>query len=116
LLKEHGIQPEPRDANSNALRDLSNTWKNGLRAVRGRPVLVSILVITLLTGAASEGYDSLWETHLINGSGFPAGLSTTTWFGILAYVGILLGFLTVQVAAKRLDMGHERTVTTACSC
>lgn len=114
MMQEHGFQPAPRTG-TNAFQDMAVTWKNGVRAIRTKPVLISIVVITFLMGAASEGYDRLWEAHLIQEIGFPdwGGLSTASWFGILSFAGLLLGMLTIRYVRRKLDMENERVVTTS---
>jgi MFS family permease len=113
-MKEHGFKPERRE-DRNAFQNMADTWKEGARVVRSRPILLTILVVTLFTGAASEGYDRLWEAHLLNDITFPAWahLSTVMWFGLLSLVGTLLSLVVVRFADRRLDLTQPRVVATS---
>ena len=58
-------------------------------------------------GAASEGYDRLWDPHLLFDLGFPPfGLAPVVGFGLLSLAGTIVVVVTAQVVrrnAKRLD-------------
>src|SRR5690606_34767804 len=51
---------------------MGDTFREGLGAVRGKPVLVTILIIAAIWGMASEGFDRLWEAHLLASFTFPS--------------------------------------------
>ncbi|WP_409343225.1 MFS transporter [Paenibacillus sp. MBLB4367] len=111
-MKETRFVPLERTEGTSRWLSLKTTWLSGMRAVRRQPVLLMILVVTVFSGAASEGYDRLWQAHLISGIGFPqqVAFSMALWFGIIAVVTTLLSMLAVHLAEKRLDMGNERIV------
>jgi MFS family permease len=81
--------------------------------VRGSTVLLLILAVSLFAGAASEGYDRLWEAHFLKNLTLPAAghLQPATWFGILGAGAALLGLLAVHIAVKRLDAADPRAIT-----
>lgn len=115
FMKETGfVRPELPDKFS-YWQEMKSTWLSGARVVRGQPVLLMILVVTLFSGAASEGYDRLWEAHLIKEIGFPAELplSMAMWFGLISVLTTFLSLIVVRLAEKRLDMGSERVVLVA---
>ncbi|MDO3409303.1 MFS transporter [Saccharibacillus sp. CPCC 101409] len=102
------------DKRPNPLREMAGTWMRGASFVRRSPLLLGLIVVTLLSGAASEGYDRLWPTLLLSGEGLPdAGLSTAAWFGVIGASITLLGLVGVRLAERRLDLGSRRAVTTA---
>src|SRR5690606_39232431 len=45
---------------------LFSTFREGLRLVRMKPVLISILAIGVVYGVASEGFDRLWTKHILD--------------------------------------------------
>lgn len=112
FMKETGFSPRERTPGDSHLKEMMNTWVSGAKVIRSQPILMLILVVTLFTGAASEGYDRLWEAHLISEIGFPqlAGISMPMWFGIIAAMASLLGLIVVGMTERRLDVNNERVV------
>ncbi|MBU7316934.1 MFS transporter [Paenibacillus oleatilyticus] len=108
------VRPERLDKFS-YWQEMKSTWLSGARVIRGQPVLLMILVVTLFSGAASEGYDRLWEAHLIKEIGFPAEqpFSMAMWFGLISVLTTFLSLIVVRLAEKRLDMSSERVVVVA---
>ncbi|WP_028543741.1 MFS transporter [Paenibacillus taiwanensis] len=91
---------------------MKSTWLSGASTVRRNPILFMIVGVTLFSGAASEGYDRLWEMHLITEIGFPQNmaLSMPMWFGLIAMVSTLISIAAVRITDSRLDMSNERVV------
>lgn len=104
------VRPE-RTADSSHWQEMKTTWLSGAKVIRREPMLLLILVVTLFSGAASEGYDRLWEAHLISEIGIPEShLSMAMWFGLIAAVSTFLSIFVVRVGERRLDMNNERVV------
>lgn len=80
------------------------TLTGGFRLVRGSPVLLSILGVEIFTGGGSEGFDRLWEAHLIRDVHLPAigSLKPVVWFAILAIAQSAVGFAVNRWIAPRL--------------
>ncbi|PSJ92331.1 MFS transporter [Brevibacillus fortis] len=112
FMKETGFIRRERTEGASHLKEMIQTWTAGAQVIRSQPILMLILFVTLFTGAASEGYDRLWEAHLIAEIGFPelAAISMPMWFGIIAALASLLGLIVVGVVEKRLDVNNERVV------
>ncbi|TQR30374.1 MFS transporter [Brevibacillus brevis] len=112
FMKETGFIPREREQGASHVKEMIQTWTSGAKVIRSQPILMLILFVTLFTGAASEGYDRLWEAHLIAEIGFPefAAISMPVWFGIIAALASLLGLIVVGVVEKRLDVNNERVV------
>ncbi|MDC0762102.1 MFS transporter [Brevibacillus sp. AG] len=112
FMKETGFIPREREQGASHVKEMIQTWTSGAKVIRSQPILMLILFVTLFTGAASEGYDRLWEAHLIAEIGFPelAAISMPMWFGIIAALASLLGLIVVGVVEKRLDVNKERVV------
>lgn len=112
FMKETGFMPRMREAGSTAWQEMKTTWLTGVQVVRAQPILLLILIVTLFSGASSEGYDRLREAHLIREIGFPAAipLSMAVWFGVMAVATAFLGLIAVKLTEKWLDINNERIV------
>ncbi len=112
FMKETGFVPRERQKDSTQWQEMKTTWLSGVKVVRSQPILLLILIVTLFSGAASEGYDRLREAHLIADVGFPGTVpfSMAVWFGVIAALTAFLGLIAVKVTEKRLDVNNERTV------
>jgi len=103
-------RPERSAARFSHLRSMKETWVAGARAVRGNPILLMILVVTLFSGASSEGYDRLWQAFLIGEVGFPTvlRLDLASWLGLIAVASTLISLAAIGVAEKRLNISREK--------
>lgn len=90
---------------------MKETWMTGARIVRGRPVVLAMLLVTLLSGAASEGYDRLWQAHLMLDIGLPDRWPAAAWIGALATFSTLLAVPLLRFAENRLDTGNDQAIS-----
>jgi MFS transporter, DHA3 family, tetracycline resistance protein len=114
-MPETNFRPLPRE-NRTGWQSLFHTFGEGINAVRGKPLLVSILWITFFIGAASEGFDRLWEAHFLTNFTFPDMLGTRDpiiWFGIIGILFNALGFVTISLFQKRTERAALNPVATA---
>jgi len=104
FMPEHGFKPTPR-GERNSWQSMGHTLRGGLKMVRVRPALVTILAIGLFYGLYSEGYDRLWTKHLLDRFSLPTlgGFSPITWFGVINAVGILFSTAATEWVRRRLD-------------
>jgi DHA3 family tetracycline resistance protein-like MFS transporter len=104
FMPEQHYTPIPRGDRSRA-RQMGDTLTAGLRTVRARPVLLTILLITFLSAAASETLDRLWEFHLLNDFTLPTvvELPPIAWFGLISVSSLLASIVVAEVARRRLD-------------
>lgn len=81
------------------------TARDGVRVVRATPVLVLVLGIFVVLGAWQEGFDRLWEAHLLVDVGLPSasGLGTVAWFSLLAIVVTLLSIAVAAPLVRRWE-------------
>lgn len=113
-MQETRFVRPPRGGNTSHFREMGRTWKSGARVIARSPLLLLIVCVTLFSGAASEGYDRLWEIHLIQEIGFPDGmLKVAVWFGLISAASTILSMLAVGFTEKRLNMNRERAVSAA---
>lgn len=116
IMPETGFTPTPRDAHArNTFQSMAYTFKSGLRLVRGKPILISILSIGLIYGLYSEGFDRLWTAHLLQDITLPAigNLAPVTWFGIIRAVSMILGIVVTEFARRRINTNDHGAVARA---
>lgn len=108
---EHGFVPKPQ-ADRTTRQKMSHTFITGLALVRGRSVLVTILVIGVLFGGASEAFDRLWTIHLLKNFTFPGvgHLQPVVWFGIINVGAMLLMLAATEVVRRRLDVTNPSAI------
>jgi DHA3 family tetracycline resistance protein-like MFS transporter len=104
FMPEDHYRPEPRGERSR-MRAASDTLMAGVRTVRGHPILLTILAITFIGGAASETFDRLWELHILQGFTFPSApdLPPIAWFGLISATGLLISIGVAEVVRRRVD-------------
>jgi MFS transporter, DHA3 family, tetracycline resistance protein len=106
LMPETGFRPTPRQERS-SWQQMGATFRDGLRVVRARRVLMLILVIGLFFGLSSEGLDRLWHAHLLAHFTFPdiwRLQGPVPWFGALGIASLLLGLVVTETIQHRIDV------------
>ncbi|MFC6041060.1 MFS transporter [Paenisporosarcina macmurdoensis] len=78
------------------------TIKSGLEQIRGNTVLVSIAVVTLLWGLASEGFDRLYGAHFITDYDLSESESVY-WFGTFYAIAFLLNIVVLKLVEKHMS-------------
>jgi len=107
-MPEHGFKPRPSQSR-NPFHHMLHIFRIGLRTVRTRPALITILWIGLIFGLFSEGYDRLWTKHLIDNfaGGFPFGLQPVVWIGGLRALGMLFSIGAAELARRKIPTGSH---------
>jgi DHA3 family tetracycline resistance protein-like MFS transporter len=113
-MPETGFAPTPREDRS-TFGKMADTFRDGIKVVRGRPKLIYILAIGVFVGLYSEGWDRLWQLHLIDTIGLPAvgNLPTVAWFGLINVASTGVAVLAAEGMRRRLDMNNELAVQRA---
>lgn len=117
VLPETGFVRPERPAGA-SLRDHSremlNTFHQGTRIVRGTPVLLLLVVAEIIRGAASEGWDRLWEAHFLTSFNLPVlslpligKLDPIAWFGVFEIVGTIMGVTVMEVVRRRFTVTSQ---------
>ena len=111
-MREEGFTRRVRPEGERIHRSLAGTLKEGVREVRGHPVLWLILGTAAVHGASTEGFDRLADFHLLKDIGLPSigGLNRVVWFGILDGVGMLLGLGALSIVKRRTHLRGHATV------
>jgi DHA3 family tetracycline resistance protein-like MFS transporter len=101
-MPERGFTPAPREDRS-SWGQMRHTFHDGLRVARGRPILLTLLGVSLVAGLASEVFDRLWQVYLLQSFVFPrlGRLEPVVWFGIISMVGMVLGLAGTEIARRR---------------
>jgi MFS transporter, DHA3 family, tetracycline resistance protein len=114
FMSERGFKPLPREERSN-FRIMLSTFRQGTRVVRGSTVLIAVLLISAVWGVSSEGYDRLWEAHLLTNFSFPllGNLEPVVWFGVISIAGSLLSLVVTEANRRRLERASQDPQRTA---
>jgi DHA3 family tetracycline resistance protein-like MFS transporter len=109
VMPEDNFQRRARAEGERLHRSLIETFKEAMRAVRAHHVLMLILGTAALHGASTEGFDRLADLHLLRDIGLPSigNLSRLWWFAILDAGALLIGFGSLAILHRRLNLeGH----------
>ncbi len=109
VMPEERFVRQERVEGYSVVKALSSTFRSGVAEVRHHHVLGLILVVALLYGMATEGWDRLSSLHVLTGVGLDptAEPRTLVTLGVFEAVGLLvgLGMLTYLRHRIRLE-GH----------
>jgi DHA3 family tetracycline resistance protein-like MFS transporter len=111
-MSEDAYKSIPRPE-ANGLSRMAGGIRSALATIRSRPLILTILAITVVWGLSGEGVDRLYQVHFIKDVGLPsvAGLSPVLWFGLISGGAALMGIATTYVIRRRLDLGNHAIVT-----
>ncbi len=111
IMPETGFQPTPREDRT-TWQHMWHTFNEGLKVVRSRPRLLSILGVGLFYGLYSEGFDRLWVKHLLDTFDLPVifGNSQVAFFAALRIAGSILTLFAVRYVEKRVDSGSSLAI------
>ena len=113
VMPEHGFKPAPR-TEPMTWQVMGHTFREGARVVRRSSLLLTLLGVVMIEGAASEGFDRLWEAHLLMNFTFPVlgTLKPVVWFGIINVSTNLFSLLTTEVWRRRLEATSRNPTAT----
>jgi MFS transporter, DHA3 family, tetracycline resistance protein len=96
-------------------RHMGRTFLDGLRAVRGRSVLIVILAIGLFYGLYSEGVDRLSPAHILKDFSLPSlgPLQPVAWFGVISIASTLLTLAASEIVRRTVDTTNQKTLVRA---
>lgn len=86
--------------------------RSSIVSLRSRPLIVTILAITVVLGLSSEGVDRLYQVHFLRDIGLPsfAGFSPVLWFGLVSGGSSLIVIATTWVIRRKLDLENHSHV------
>lgn len=104
-MPETGFSPEPR-ADSAGVLAVFDTFREGLREVRGHAVLRSVILIGVVTGLSAGGFDHLYTPHIVQNFTMPF-FEDVVWFGIIN-AGVMLFTIVALEIVHRYIKHMER--------
>ena len=119
VMPETGFTPASRNGSSGeqptTFGSMADTFRKGVSTIRGRRVLITIIVIAVLWGAASEGYDRLSQNHLVDNFSFPSLPvgpldDVVVWFGLISAVGMAISIAVAEVVRRRINTDSHQAV------
>ena len=116
-MPEHGFLPWSQ-AERASWGALLGTFRQGLLAVRASRLLLALLAVGLFAGAAGEGFDKLWEAHLLLSLGMPqlGRLSPVIWFGIINGGTALASLIVAALLRRRMELLSARRMASRACC
>jgi MFS transporter, DHA3 family, tetracycline resistance protein len=111
IMPETGFKPASKE-DRNTWQHMWHAFNEGLKSVRARPRLITILGVGLFYGLYSEGFDRLWVKHLLDNFDIPIifGNNQIAFFAVLRIVGSILTILAIRFVEKRIDLGNSLTI------
>ena len=115
-MTEHNFRAIPRAPGGGVGRVVSGA-RSSIASLRGKPLILTILAITIVWGVSGEGVDRLNQAHFIKDVGLPTflGLPPVLWFGLISGGSAVLSIAVTEVIKRRLDLGNHRVVTRSLS-
>jgi MFS transporter, DHA3 family, tetracycline resistance protein len=107
-MPEAGFRRAERGRSLPQVGAIVQTAREGSRVVRASPILLLIVVIFVLVGAFEEGFDRLWEAHLLLEVGLPplGAWGDVAWFGVLGAATLVLAFAVAAPLVSRVERLH----------
>ncbi|HEX6543960.1 MAG TPA: MFS transporter, partial [Ktedonobacterales bacterium] len=117
LMPEKAFHPMARAdmVSRDALRSMRETVGQSARLVRRSPVLLTLLVVAAFYGMSSEGFDRLWEAHVLLDVHLPplGSLNPVLWFSIILIVAQVMSIATTELARRRVNTESHVAVARA---
>ncbi len=113
-MPEDGFTPTPRSERA-TWRSLTATLRDGARLIRLRPLLLLILGYTFIFAFHGEGFDHLWQKHVLDDFTLPAigSLDPVVWFGVFSLGANLLSLALSEIVRRRVDLRNGRSAARA---
>ena len=111
IMPEEGFQRSSQEERK-SWGTMFSTFKESIRFVRGRTVLIAILVISAVWGLTDSGFGSLWTVFMLENLTFPAwgSLEPVIWFGLINAVAMILGLLGTEVFQRKVDINSQTVI------
>jgi len=111
IMPENGFQRVPKSERE-SWSDLFATFRAGVKLVRARRILLVILLIALIYGAFTEGFDRLWTAHILTNFTLPplGQFDEIVWFGIINAVFMPVTLMATELVRRRVDLTSSYAV------
>lgn len=103
VMPERGFQHR---AERQTWTALFKTLRDGVRLIRLRPVLMVVLAVEFIIAFHSEGFDHLWQKHILDAFTLPmlGSLNPVVWFGVIGVGANLLGLALSEIVRRRIKL------------
>ncbi len=104
IMPETGFKPTSKEDRNN-WQHMWHIFNEGVKSVRSRPRLVTVLGVGFFYGLYSEGFDRLWVKHLLDHFEIPVifGNNQIAFFAILQITAAVLTIIAVRFVEQRVD-------------
>jgi DHA3 family tetracycline resistance protein-like MFS transporter len=111
IMPEEGFQRSTQEERK-SWGTMFSTFKESIRLVRGRTVLIAILLISAVWGLGDSGFNNLWTVFMLENLTFPAwgSLEPVIWFGLINAVAMILGLLGNEVVLQKVDINSQTVI------
>jgi MFS transporter, DHA3 family, tetracycline resistance protein len=117
LMPETGFIPATHvgEVSRGAWQAAGDTLRQSGRLVRSRPILLTLLAVAAFYGMSSEGFDRLWEAHILLDVHLPplGTLNPVLWFSVILIIAQLLSIATTEIARRRVNTQSHVAVARA---
>ena len=121
LMPERHMHITPR-ADRSTFAHMRATFVQGVRLAASRPVVRTLIAISLVVGLASEAFDRLQTVFILDRFDFPAIFGTNNpviWFGVSSIISTIFGLAASEVLKRRnpeaLGTGTPARLLTICA-
>jgi DHA3 family tetracycline resistance protein-like MFS transporter len=111
VMPEEGFQRSSQEERE-SWGTMFGTFKESVRLVRGRTVLIAILIISAVYGLSSSGFDNLWTVYMLEDLTFPVigSFEPVVWFGLINAVMTILGLLGTEFVRRKVDINSQTVI------
>jgi DHA3 family tetracycline resistance protein-like MFS transporter len=111
IMPETSFTPTPQEERTN-WQHMLHTFNEGVKAVKLRPRLMTILGVGFFYGLYSEGFDRLWVKHLLDNFDIPIffGSNQVAFFAVLRIASAVLTIFVVQYVEKKVDSSSSLAI------
>jgi DHA3 family tetracycline resistance protein-like MFS transporter len=111
VMPEEGFQRSSNEERE-TWRTMFRTFRESVRLVRGRTVLIAILLISAVYGLSSSGFDNLWTVYMLENLTFPVigGFEPVIWFGLFNAVVTVLGLVGTEIVRRKIDISSQSVI------
>lgn len=110
-MPEAGFHPVPAEARE-TWRNLFKTLEAGIGLIRVRRALIPIFCIAFIVAAHGEGYDHLWQKHILDNFSLPvlAEFKPLVWFGAMSLAASLLSLVVSEITRRRINLSDQGAI------
>ena len=110
-MGEQGFTPQRHEGKTHVAAMLHIT-REGMRTIRGSSTLILLVVVGIVIGTYSEGYDRLWVAHLLRDFTFPApwGAKPVVVLGAMSAAMNLTAIAMVSIVEKRVNTDNPAQI------